>query len=147
MHPITLGPWATYELWTLMRPSWKVIMLSHGSEWPLSSTNSAFCSNPPLFQENTNFWNRMLEESMYKNLPIHLCSFLFVTMIRNAVQFSTLKWSWVFGFCSLPYHGEETVYSNDSGSYQGHPSWRSQWVGIRWKDHAQLGAVRWQPWL
>lgn len=57
-------------------------------------------------------WRLNVQKSPYASMLV-----LVVRMIRNAVWFSTLEWWWVFGFSSLPYHGEETAYSNDPKSY------------------------------
>jgi hypothetical protein len=44
-----------------------------------------------LFQENPNFWNKMLMEPIFKNLTIHPCSFPVVVMNSNVVCSGTLE--------------------------------------------------------
>jgi hypothetical protein len=42
----------------------------------------------PFFKKNLNFWNKVLLEQIFKNLPIHPC--FFVVVIVAGMQFSSV---------------------------------------------------------
>jgi hypothetical protein len=52
------------------------------------------------FQKSSNVLNKMLVESVFKTLPMHLYSFVIIIMKRNAVCFSSLEQLWFHDVCS-----------------------------------------------